>query len=241
MEELKSFATINGAYRKKLKEAKDFNLYKSKLKTLVDNGPAYYDLSKAWHQIGYKIIVHEKQVLLREKEPPVVVEPMNEIEEMVLEETAEVIEEIGGIVLEGEDGIMVEGGNMTNSTVNGTNITLDGNLTLNGSEGNLTINTTELEGPIDGTVEEKEYDGGGHHVEQMSLDELGEKDNTIEEIEEELIDMGKAVDPETGELIEGGTGNETLTNSTDPVEPDGAPSEDEEGEMEEDEEVIRPI
>jgi|TARA_B110000305_G_C19390608_1_gene614643 hypothetical protein len=66
MEELKSFATINGAYRKKLKEAKDLNLYKSKLKTLVDNGPAYYDLSKAWHQIGYKIIVHEKQVLLRE-------------------------------------------------------------------------------------------------------------------------------------------------------------------------------
>lgn len=82
--------------------------------------------------------------------------------------------------MEGEEGIMVEGGNMTNSTVNGTNITLDGNLTLNGTEGNMTINTTELEGPIDETVKDEDYSGGGHHVDALTLDELGEKDNTIE-------------------------------------------------------------
>lgn len=60
MEELKSFRSINAEYRKKLKEAKDLDLYKSKLKTLVDNGSGLYDLSKAWHQIGYKVIVNQK-------------------------------------------------------------------------------------------------------------------------------------------------------------------------------------
>ena len=36
---------------------------------MVDNGPGLIALTKAWHKVGYKIIVHEKEVVLREKEP----------------------------------------------------------------------------------------------------------------------------------------------------------------------------
>lgn len=106
---------------------------------------------------------------------------VEEPEEEVIEEVVEAVEEI----VEDVESIIVEGGNSTNTTINGTDIYVDGmNETLNASsEGNLTINSTELEGPIEGEEPEEDYDGGGHHVDSMSLDDLGEKDTTIEDIE----------------------------------------------------------
>ena len=75
------------------------------------------------------------------------------------------------------------------------------NITLNGTEGNLTANSTELEG-LEG--EEKDYSNGGHHVDAMALDELGEKDTTIEDELEAAIESGEVIlDTEGEELPEG--------------------------------------
>lgn len=166
----------------------------------------------------------------------------------IVEEVAEEIEDAVEGLGEDEEGFLVEGGNSTNATVNGTDIYVDGmNETLNAStNGNGTINATESEGPIDELGKDGEdHTGGGHHVDSVSMDELGEKDKTIEEIEEVLAEDGDTViDPEEGEeselpIVVEDTDNTTLTNSTEVVEEQ--PMEEEEPDADEDEEMIRPI
>lgn len=176
-------------------------------------------------------------------------DPIEEVLEDAGEVVEEVIEDVEELV-EGE-GFLTEGGNSTNTTaVNGTEI-VDGNVTMGNetleADGNNTINATELEGPVDESVSDEDYEGGGHHVDSMSLEDLGEKDDTIAEMEEELMEEGDAVlDPEDqgegelGELPSESMDNSTLTNSTESVEM--APEEDEEDSPpEEEEEVVRPI